>query len=82
MKKFSIVVNSSVDLTEELRKELDLVVAPLKFIMNGQEYINYLDYRNLGVKEFYQKLRCLLYTSSHINLLRVKMAFFLVFRTL
>ncbi|OQA78199.1 MAG: DegV domain-containing protein [Tenericutes bacterium ADurb.Bin239] len=57
MKKFSIVVNSSVDLTEALRQEFDLVLAPLKFIMNGKEYINYLDYRTLGVKEFYQKLR-------------------------
>lgn len=36
MKKFSIVINSSTDLTEELRKELDLVVAPLKFIMDGK----------------------------------------------
>ncbi len=35
MKKFSIVVNSSVDLTEELRKEFDLVVAPLKFIIDN-----------------------------------------------
>ena len=69
MKKFSIVVNSSVDLTEELRKELDLVVAPLKFIMNGQEYINYLDYRNLGVKEFYQKLRDgVVATTSQVNI--------------
>lgn len=69
MKKFSIVVNSSVDLTEELRKEFDLVVAPLKFIMNGQEYINYLDYRNLGVKEFYQKLRDgVVATTSQVNI--------------
>jgi DegV family protein with EDD domain len=69
MKKFSIVVNSSVDLTEALRQEFDLVLAPLKFIMNGKEYINYLDYRTLGVKEFYQKLReGVVATTSQVNI--------------
>ena len=37
--------------------------------MNGQEYINYLDYRNLGVKEFYQKLRDgVVATTSQVNI--------------
>ncbi|MGI6714537.1 MAG: DegV family protein [Bacilli bacterium] len=68
MKKFSIVINSSTDLPEELRKELDLVLAPLKFIINGKEYINYLDYRNLGIKEFYQQLReGVVATTSQVN---------------
>lgn len=68
MKKFSIVINSSTDLTEELRKELDLVVAPLKFIMDGKEYVNHLDYRSLGVKKFYELLRKgVVATTSQLN---------------
>ncbi len=57
MYDYSIIINSSTDLSEEVRKELDLVLAPLKFTIEGKEYINYLDYRNLDVKEFYKLMR-------------------------
>lgn len=57
MYDYSIIINSSSDLTEELRKEFDLVLAPLKFTIEGKEYINYLDYRNLDVQEFYKLMR-------------------------
>ncbi|MFA5720192.1 MAG: DegV family protein [Acholeplasmataceae bacterium] len=54
---YTIVINSSSDLTEQLRKEFDFVLAPLKFNVKGSEYVNYLDYHNLDVKDFYQMLR-------------------------
>ncbi|NMA05401.1 MAG: DegV family protein [Acholeplasmataceae bacterium] len=57
MYDYSIIINSSTDLTEELKEELDLVLAPLKFTIEGKEYINYLDYNSLDVKEFYKLLR-------------------------
>ncbi len=57
MYDYSIIINSSCDLSEEVRKELDLTLAPLKFTIDGKEYINYLDYRNLDVKEFYKLIR-------------------------
>jgi hypothetical protein len=40
-----------------MRKELNLVLAPLKFTIDGKEYVNYLDYRTMGVEDFYQRLR-------------------------
>ncbi|MGI6787076.1 MAG: DegV family protein [Acholeplasmataceae bacterium] len=68
MYKYSIIINSSADLTEEVRKELDLVLAPLKFTIEGTEYINYLDYRSLDVKDFYEQMRSgKVATTSQLN---------------
>jgi DegV family protein with EDD domain len=68
MAKYSIIINSSVDLTEEMRRELDLVLAPLRFTIDGKEHVNHLDYRTLPVEEFYQRLRDgALATTSQMN---------------
>ncbi|MGI6781602.1 MAG: DegV family protein [Acholeplasmataceae bacterium] len=68
MYKYSIIINSSTDLTEEIRNELDLVLAPLKFTMDGKEYMNDLSYNSMPVAEFYQKMRDgSLATTSQMN---------------
>lgn len=54
---FAIVVDSTTDLPQELANKLDLVVIPYIFILDGKEYFNYLDYRQLSAKEFYNQLR-------------------------
>ena len=54
---YSIVINSSTDLTEQMKNEFNFILAPLKFTVKNQEYVNYLDYRNLDVEAFYEMLR-------------------------
>lgn len=54
---YSIIINSSTDLTESVKQQFNFVLAPLKFTIKGKEYVNYLDYHNLDVHTFYQMLR-------------------------
>ena len=56
-KNYVIVVDSTTDLPPHLAEEWGLVVIPYIFNLDGKEYLNYLDYRELGVKEFYDTLR-------------------------
>lgn len=54
---YTIIINSSTDLTEEMRKRFDFKVAPLKFTIQGKEYVNDLEYQSMDVKAFYSLLR-------------------------
>ncbi len=54
---YTIICNSSTDLTYELEKKLNLNVLPLKYDIKGTTYANFLDHRDLDIKTFYQKLR-------------------------
>ena len=54
---YTIIINSSSDLPQEIVNQFQLRVAPLKFVINNVIFPNYLDYRNLPVKDFYQRLR-------------------------
>ena len=56
-KTFQIVTDSSCDLPQALADELDLAVLPLHVLMGEKTYSNYLDGREIGFKEFYDKLR-------------------------
>ena len=56
-KRFQIVTDSSCDLPQELADKLELLVLPLHFTIGGKTYANYLDGREIGFKEFYDKLR-------------------------
>ncbi|MBS6236059.1 MAG: DegV family protein, partial [Clostridiales bacterium] len=53
MNTFAIVTDSSCDLPESLAREIDLTVLPLAFVMNGREYYNYLDEREILLHDFY-----------------------------
>lgn len=54
---YTIVVDSTTDLPQNLAEKWGLVVAPYIFTMDGKDYYNYLDYRELPVKDFYKNLR-------------------------
>jgi len=56
-KNYAIVVDSTTDLSPQLAEELGLVVIPYIFTLDGKDYHNYLDYRELSVKDFYGLLR-------------------------
>ena len=57
MKDYIIVTDSSCDLTPALAEEAQIVVIPLHLTMEGKEYKNYLDGREIDSSAFYSKLR-------------------------
>jgi DegV family protein with EDD domain len=54
---YVIITDSSSDLPPELAQELDLTVLPLTVTLEGKEYANYLDGREIGFKDFYDRIR-------------------------
>lgn len=56
MREYIIVTDSTCDLTDEMTKELGVHVLPLSFTIDGKEYKNYLDGREIKLTEFYQKM--------------------------
>jgi len=54
---FKIVVDSTTDLSQDLAAQWGLTVIPYIYNLDGKEYYNYLDYRQLSVKDFYDALR-------------------------
>ena len=57
MRNYVIMTDSSCDLPAALAEEMELVVQPLTVNLDGQEYKNYLDGREIGFSEFYTRLR-------------------------
>ena len=57
MKSYQIVIDSTTDLPSELADKLGVHVIPYIFTLDGKEYYNHLDYRDISVKEFYNTLR-------------------------
>lgn len=57
MRDFVILTDSCCDLPADLVAELEVSVLPLSFVMDGREYFNYPDNRDIQPKEFYDKLR-------------------------
>ena len=57
MSNFVILTDSSADLSEELVRELLLLVLPLSFQLQGKTYHNYPDNREISPGEFYRLLR-------------------------
>lgn len=57
MRDFVIMSDSCCDLTDGMAQELDLTILPLTLHMDGQDYRNYLDGRELDFQEFYAKVR-------------------------
>ena len=68
MKDYVILTDSCCDLSAKLAAELELNVLPLSFMMEGKEYFNYLDNRDIEPADFYKRL-CggALGTTSAIN---------------
>lgn len=57
MRDFVILTDSCCDLPADLLAELEVSVLPLSFVMDGREYFNYPDNRDIQPKAFYDKLR-------------------------
>lgn len=57
MRDYVIVTDSCCDLTQEMADELELIVLPLTVMTEDKSYRNYLDGREIGFSEFYNKLR-------------------------
>ena len=57
MRDYIIMTDSCCDLTAEMAQELGLVVLPLSLLMGEDTYRNFLDGREIGFKEFYDRIR-------------------------
>lgn len=57
MKDYVIITDSCCDLTASLADSAELTVIPLLLTLEGKEYHNYLDGREIDPKAFYDKLR-------------------------
>lgn len=67
-KRYQIITDSSCDLPQELADSLDLQVLPLQVLMEGKSYANYLDGREIGFTEFYDRIRAgVVATTSAVN---------------
>ena len=68
MRDYVILTDSCCDFSAEMVDELGVHLLPLSFMMEGKEYFNYPDNRDMDPKVFYEKLRTgTLGTTSAIN---------------
>jgi len=69
MKKFKIITDSCCDLPQDFIEKMDVDYIPLKFSINGKEYSDFLDKREMSSKQFYDLIRNehALPTTSQIN---------------
>ena len=56
MREYVIMTDSCCDLSAEEVKELDLVVLPLTYHMEGQDYLDTPDHADMPMEEFYHRL--------------------------
>jgi len=57
MNDYVIITDSTTDLPDIKAKEWNVEIIPFIFNLDGKEYYNYLDWRELSVKDFYDALR-------------------------
>lgn len=57
MTDYIFFTDSTADLSPDLIREMDAVVIPLTFTLDGQDYLNYPDDRAMASSEFYGRLR-------------------------
>ena len=68
MRDYVILTDSCCDFSAEMVEELGVHLLPLSFLMEGKEYFNYPDNRDMDPKVFYGKLRAgTLGTTSAVN---------------
>lgn len=58
MRDYVILTDSCCDLSAEMAAELGVEVLPLSLQMGDRTYRNYLDGREIGFHEFYERVRC------------------------
>lgn len=54
---YVILTDSSCDLPAELAQQLEIAVLSLTLTLGGKEYANYLDGREIGFSQFYDRIR-------------------------
>lgn len=57
MAEYTIITDSSCDLTDEMAQKLEVKVVPLSLTMEGKHYYNTTDERGIAHKELYARLR-------------------------
>jgi len=57
MSNYVIITDSTTDLPQKLAKDWNVEIIPYIFNLDGKEYFNYLDWREMSVKDFYNALR-------------------------
>lgn len=57
MSKYVIITDSTTDLPQSKAEEWGLEIIPYIVSLDGKEYHNYLDWREISVKEFYDAVR-------------------------
>lgn len=57
MNEFVLLTDSSCDLPVALADKMELAVLPLSVFVEGKKYLNYLDEREISLKDFYSMLR-------------------------
>ena len=57
MREYVLLTDSCCDLGPEVARRLGLYVLPLTFSIEGREYYNYLDGRDMEPQAFYEKIR-------------------------
>ena len=57
MNEFIIITDSCCDLSDEIAKELEIEVIPMIATIEGKDYYNYLDEREIKNDAFYQMMR-------------------------
>ena len=58
---FDIITDSACDLTPEIAKQLNVELVPFYVSLDGEHYRR--EGKDIAVREFYQFMVCLLYTS-------------------
>ncbi len=54
---FLILTDSTCDMPQEMADALGIAILPIRVVLEGKEYAHYLDGRELGFHDFYEKLR-------------------------
>lgn len=73
MNKYTIITDSSCDLSAELAAELGVKAVPLSVFVDGKQYYNYLDGSDIEPEVFYNQISDgALVTTSAINMEQVK----------
>ena len=57
MRDFVIMTDSCCDMPAQLVDELGVIVLPLSVLLGEDSFKNYLDGREIGFKEFYDRVR-------------------------
>ena len=71
MREYIILTDSCCDFSAQMVAELGVEVQPLSFMMEGKEYFNYPDNREMSPDDFYQKEReGVLATTNAVNLVQ------------